>query len=209
MKKILASLAFVLMTFTANAQTYHFDVNKDGEINLTDALLVIDYILGRFTSEDENPPQSYLACPDDHHPHWIDLGLPSGTLWSCCNEGASKPEDYGGYYYFGQVSKVPSYDQINELFNNCPSEWTTLNGVNVRQLTSEKNGGVIFLPAAGSIKQGKLFDAGTSGHYWSSTLRYDSSYAYFLDFSSDYMCWNFGWSINDIHDVRLSVRPVR
>ena len=34
-------------------------------------------------------------CPDDHHPHLIDLGLPSGTKWACCNVGASKPKECG------------------------------------------------------------------------------------------------------------------
>ena len=41
-------------------------------------------------------------CPDGNHPHMIDLGLPSGTKWACCNVGASKPEDYGGYYAWGE-----------------------------------------------------------------------------------------------------------
>ena len=36
-----------------------------------------------------------LSCPDDNHPHAIDLGLPSGTKWACCNVGADKPEEYG------------------------------------------------------------------------------------------------------------------
>ena len=36
-------------------------------------------------------------CPDDKHPHAIDMGLPSGTKWACCNTGASSPEGYGGY----------------------------------------------------------------------------------------------------------------
>ena len=31
----------------------------------------------------------FLSCPDDNHPHAIDLGLPSGTKWACCNVGAS------------------------------------------------------------------------------------------------------------------------
>lgn len=38
---------------------------------------------------------SYTSCPDSHHPHLIDLGLPSGTKWACCNVGVQKPEDYG------------------------------------------------------------------------------------------------------------------
>ena len=28
------------------------------------------------------------SCPDSNHPHAIDLGLPSGTKWACCNVGA-------------------------------------------------------------------------------------------------------------------------
>ena len=40
----------------------------------------------------------------------IDLGLPSGTKWACCNVGASKPEDYGGYYAWGETSTKTFYD---------------------------------------------------------------------------------------------------
>ena len=41
-------------------------------------------------------------CPNHNHPHMIDLGLPSGTKWACCNVGAKSPEDYGGYYAWGR-----------------------------------------------------------------------------------------------------------
>ncbi|MBQ4484921.1 MAG: hypothetical protein II934_08000 [Prevotella sp.] len=33
----------------------------------------------------------------------IDLGLPSGTLWASCNVGATKPEEYGDYFAWGEV----------------------------------------------------------------------------------------------------------
>ena len=49
-------------------------------------------------------------CPDDHHPHVIDLGLPSGTKWCCCNVGASTPEGYGGYYAWGETSEKSAYN---------------------------------------------------------------------------------------------------
>ena len=49
-------------------------------------------------------------CPDDNHPHMIDLGLPSGTKLACCNVGASKPEDYGGYYAWGEIEEKDVYD---------------------------------------------------------------------------------------------------
>lgn len=53
---------------------------------------------------------SYLTCPDDKHPHAIDLGLPSGTKWCCCNVGASTPEGYGGHYAWGETSEKSYYD---------------------------------------------------------------------------------------------------
>ena len=110
MKKLLFPLVMSLMALTSQAQTYHLDVNNNGSIDLTDALIVINYILGRFNPEDDQQPQSYLACPDDHHPHMIDLGLPSGTKWACCNVGATTPEGYGGYYAWGETEEKDYYD---------------------------------------------------------------------------------------------------
>ncbi len=46
----------------------------------------------------ESLTTAHSSCPDGNHPHAIDLGLPSGTKWACCNVGASAPEAYGGYY---------------------------------------------------------------------------------------------------------------
>lgn len=50
------------------------------------------------------------SCPDSNHPHMIDLGLPSGTKWACCNVGASVPEDYGNYYAWGETQPKSVYD---------------------------------------------------------------------------------------------------
>lgn len=124
------------------------------------------------------------TCPDDHHPHMIDLGLPSGTKWACCNAGASKPEDYGGYYEWGQIADAPSLTQIQELINSCTSVWTTLNGVNGRLFTGP-NGGQVFLPAAGYRWGGEFYYVGSGGYYWSGTpsVGYDN-YAYYLYFYS-------------------------
>ncbi len=54
--------------------------------------------------------KSYTSCPDDNHPHMIDLGLPSGTKWACCNMGAQKPEHYGDYYAWGEIKDKNRYD---------------------------------------------------------------------------------------------------
>ena len=42
----------------------------------------------------------------------IDLGLPSGTKWACCNVGAHSPEEYGGYYAWGEVSEKDVYNEV-------------------------------------------------------------------------------------------------
>lgn len=34
---------------------------------------------------------------------WVDLGLPSGIKWAKCNLGASRPEEFGDYYAWGEA----------------------------------------------------------------------------------------------------------
>ncbi len=41
---------------------------------------------------------------------WVDLGLPSGLLWSACNLGASSPEEYGDYYAWGETATKEVYN---------------------------------------------------------------------------------------------------
>ena len=35
------------------------------------------------------------GCEKKNKHEYVDLGLPSGTLWATCNVGASSPEEYG------------------------------------------------------------------------------------------------------------------
>ena len=35
--------------------------------------------------------------------YYVDLGLPSGTLWATCNVGAVNPTDYGDYFAWGET----------------------------------------------------------------------------------------------------------
>ena len=41
---------------------------------------------------------------------YVDLGLPSGLKWATCNVGASKPEEYGNYYAWGETSTKEDYN---------------------------------------------------------------------------------------------------
>ena len=40
---------------------------------------------------------------------WVDLGLPSGTLWATCNIGANSPEEYGDYFAWGETKAKADY----------------------------------------------------------------------------------------------------
>ena len=60
---------------------------------------------------------------------WVDLGLPSGILWAAYNVGASSPEEYGGYYAWGETKEKSSYTWENyvyrekDSFSNGEWEW--------------------------------------------------------------------------------------
>ena len=41
---------------------------------------------------------------------YVDLGLPSGTLWAACNVGASSPDQAGGYYAWGETTTKNNYN---------------------------------------------------------------------------------------------------
>ncbi len=65
---------------------------------------------GNSNSEDaENQSSSEF-----HNGHaYVDLGLPSGTLWATCNVGATSPEDYGDYYAWGETTTKEYYGEWN------------------------------------------------------------------------------------------------
>lgn len=40
---------------------------------------------------------------------YVDLGLPSGTLWATCNIGATNSEDFGDYFAWGETTPKDTY----------------------------------------------------------------------------------------------------
>ena len=95
MKKIIAFLcvsAIVLVGVAAN----HFWVNKkDGarslyEVESVESITFVDIVT------------------DEHD--FVDLNLPSGTLWATCNVGADSPEEFGDYFSWGETEPKSNYD---------------------------------------------------------------------------------------------------
>lgn len=55
---------------------------------------------------------------------FVDLGLPSGTLWATCNVGASKPEEYGDYFAWGETKTKSNYSW--SIYKWCNGSHNTL-----------------------------------------------------------------------------------
>ena len=54
---------------------------------------------------------------------YVDLGLPSGTLWATCNVGASKPSDYGLYFQWGDTQGYTA-DQVGTGDEQMYFDWS-------------------------------------------------------------------------------------
>lgn len=73
---------------------------------------------------------------------YVDLGLPSKTMWATCNVGADKPEDDGLLFQFGRVDGYKYGDNNNQFKTNKQNKQDTGNE---------------FIPKTAS---GKIYNAG-------------------------------------------------
>ena len=70
------------------------------------------------------------ACSSDNEEEkikdhqFVDLGLPSGTLWATCNIGANSPEEYGDYFAWGETS---GYFAGKTIFDYNNYKWSDNN----------------------------------------------------------------------------------
>jgi len=56
------------------------------------------------------------AQPKRDTHQYVDLGLPSGTLWATCNVGATNPEDAGDYFAWGETTPKSTYSWDNYTY---------------------------------------------------------------------------------------------
>lgn len=69
--------------------------------------------------EKSNREQNATYIINGHE--YVDLGLPSGTLWATCNVGAEKPEDYGCYFAWGETRQKVKYSWITYKYKHGSS----------------------------------------------------------------------------------------
>lgn len=203
------------------------------------------------------------VAPKMHEGHeYVDLGLPSGTLWATCNIGASVPEGVGDHFAWGETStkekyswstykygtlengdeskltkynsidkkttldasddaatvnwggawRMPTTNDVEELFSECTVIWTykyNSTGMSGRIFVG-KNGNSIFIPRAGVRIDSNLYEVGTTGLYWTSSLFEIEDYRPFPD-HVDFFSIYEDFLVGDVFVSRcdgLSVRPV-
>ena len=279
MKRILKSLVLLLGMVSAAAyaqQTLYGDVNGDLEVNIADINAVINVILdgtdinpaadvngdGEINIADVNAIIDIILKdePVSVEHEWVDLGLPSGTLWATCNVGASSPEEFGHHFAWGETEpketyswptykwieddltkyctddrygtvdnkteldpeddaayvnwgpqwRMPTVEQLTELYNNCTQRWTAMNGVKGILVTGP-NGNTMFLPAAGFNWADNNTGEGTSGDCWSREL-YPSRDDFACQLMFHYEGWrapsqsprSFGSSVRAVRAHRIS-----
>lgn len=159
----------------------------------------------------------------------VDLGL--SVKWCGCNLGATKPEEYGSYYRWGngmngytldggssivEISgtqydaaynlsggklRTPTRKEFKELIDRCRWSWTTYNGATGCKITGP-SGKSIFLPSAGRKNDYGIYRKDTFGYYWSSSRAHHVN-AYYLYFNEE----DSDLTYEPIQTLR-SIRPV-
>ncbi len=95
MKKLILFASALCMSVCTMAQSEFYVYKKDGS-SVQFTIADVDSI--SFTSP-------ATAAANGHE--WVDLGL--SVKWATCNVGATKPEEYGNYYAWGETTTKATY----------------------------------------------------------------------------------------------------
>lgn len=107
---------------------------------------------------------------------WVDLGLPSGVKWAGWNVGATRPEEYGGYFAWGETEEKSVYsmetykhkepDHYNSDGSVCCWRYITLGNISGTSydVATVKWGGGARMPTEEEIKE-LVYECGWEGGY--------------------------------------------
>ena len=88
------------------------------------AALMLLIIATTGCKKDVNPNDPNNGNETNDNLEYVDLGLPSGTLWANCNIGATVPEGYGNYYSWAEIEKKETYKW--DTYKYCNESGTQL-----------------------------------------------------------------------------------
>lgn len=117
---------------------------------------------------------------------FIDLGLPSGTLWAAENED--------GYFTFDEAvekfgNSMPTKEQFEELIEHTDKYWDLQKK---GMWFVGRNGSKMFMPALGHRLGTGIYSFGYGSGYWSATPYSESEAVYFGFFPDDSgMCCDY------------------
>jgi len=103
-----------------------------------------------FTSCSDDDDDKSSSASVEYDAHAVDLGLPSGTLWSDQNVGANTPEEFGDYYAWGSLVTYSAYTAENYVVDtkNTGDDW---GGNPLYDVVTQKYGGAWRTPSSSDI----------------------------------------------------------
>ncbi|MBR5216535.1 MAG: hypothetical protein IKV80_09995 [Bacteroidales bacterium] len=107
-----------------------------------------------------------------HYHHYVDLGLPSGTLWATKNIGADTMYAYGDYFSWGEIETKETYTRENYAY--CEYDYY-----------DEEYGDVYKYESLGDISGNSEYDAATA--IWGEEWRMPTH----VEMEELYKCCNF------------------
>ena len=102
---------------------------------------------GRVSSDKEEYVLAFVQEINGHE--YVDLGL--SVKWATCNVGASKPEDYGNYYAWGETSTKSSYTSDNS--KTYGKQMNDIKGNSQYDAARANWGGTWRLPTKAELKE--------------------------------------------------------
>ena len=100
--KLQDNMQETVLTAHQSLEGYYSKADVDSKINAFSE----DLLTGSYALKDE------IDGPHDY----VDLGLPSHTLWATCNVGATEPQQAGDYYGWGQTEVPENLDYSSWTF---------------------------------------------------------------------------------------------
>lgn len=129
MKRQFLTLATASLATLAFAQS-HFYVHKtDGTLITYDINEVDSISFDKVVPDSNNLSDNKQQSDSDSNELYVDLGLPSGTLWAKMNVGATSPEQVGDYFSWGETSPKDNYSRSNYKWNGWDIDQLIENGI--------------------------------------------------------------------------------
>ena len=126
MKRLLFSIFLLLISEMSIAQVAGGAIKRPGKSHSVSKVTPKSQIKSttnkKRPSLQHNNSKALTGYTNGHA--WVDLGLPSGTLWATMNVGASKAEEYGDYFAWGETKSKSDYSW--ETYKWCKGSYNNM-----------------------------------------------------------------------------------